>query len=403
MAAVYICHPKRSAVGRYGGALADIRPDDLLAQVIKAVLADAPEFDHSAIDDVFMGCANQSGEDNRNVARMSVLLSGLPETVPANTINRLCGSGLDAIGTAYRAIASGEMALVLAGGVESMTRAPFVMGKPEKAYDRSQTLQDTTMGWRFINKKLDEMYGTEAMPRTAENLAEKYNISREDQDAFALWSQQKTAQAQNDGRLAAEITPITIERRKKDALIVDTDEHPRPDSTIEALQKLRPIYKDGTITAGNASGINDGAAAMLIASEAAVKKYGLTPIAKIEGMATAGVLPTIMGIGPVPATQKLLDRLNLSLDDIDIIELNEAFAAQVLACSRQLGLDDDDARINPRGGSIALGHPLGASGARILISAVHELQHTKKDRALCTMCIGVGQGIALVVSRVGEA
>ena len=403
MAAVYICHPKRSAVGRYGGALADIRPDDLLAQVIKAVLADAPEFDHSAIDDVFMGCANQSGEDNRNVARMSVLLSGLPETVPANTINRLCGSGLDAIGTAYRAIASGEMALVLAGGVESMTRAPFVMGKPEKAYDRSQTLQDTTMGWRFINKKLDEMYGTEAMPRTAENLAEKYNISREDQDAFALWSQQKTAQAQNDGRLAAEITPITIERRKKDALIVDTDEHPRPDSTIEALQKLRPIYKDGTVTAGNASGINDGAAAMLIASEAAVKKYGLTPIAKIEGMATAGVLPEIMGIGPVPATQKLLDRLNLSLDDIDIIELNEAFAAQVLACSRQLGLDDDDARINPRGGSIALGHPLGASGARILISAVHELQHTKKDRALCTMCIGVGQGIALVVSRVGEA
>ena len=403
MAAVYICHPKRSAVGRYGGALADIRPDDLLAQVIKAVLADAPEFDHSAIDDVFMGCANQSGEDNRNVARMSVLLSGLPETVPANTINRLCGSGLDAIGTAYRAIASGEMELVLAGGVESMTRAPFVMGKPEKAYDRSQTLQDTTMGWRFINKKLDEMYGTEAMPHTAENLAEKYNISREDQDAFALWSQQKTAQAQNDGRLAAEITPITIERRKKDPLIVDTDEHPRPDSTIEALQKLRPIYKDGTITAGNASGINDGAAAMLIASEAAVKKYGLTPIAKIEGMATAGVLPEIMGIGPVPATQKLLDRLNLSLDDIDIIELNEAFAAQVLACSRQLGLDDDDARINPRGGSIALGHPLGASGARILISAVHELQHTKKDRALCTMCIGVGQGIALVVSRVGEA
>lgn len=403
MAAVYICHPKRSAVGRYGGVLADIRPDDLLAQVIKAVLADAPEFDHSAIDDVFMGCANQSGEDNRNVARMSVLLSGLPETVPANTINRLCGSGLDAIGTAYRAIASGEMELVLAGGVESMTRAPFVMGKPEKAYDRSQTLQDTTMGWRFINKKLDEMYGTEAMPRTAENLAEKYNISREDQDAFALWSQQKTAQAQNDGRLAAEITPITIERRKKDALIVDTDEHPRPDSTIEALQKLRPIYKDGTITAGNASGINDGAAAMLIASEAAVKKYGLTPIAKIEGMATAGVLPEIMGIGPVPATQKLLDRLNLSLDDIDIIELNEAFAAQVLACSRQLGLDDHDARINPRGGSIALGHPLGASGARILISAIHELQHTKKDRALCTMCIGVGQGIALVVSRVGEA
>lgn len=402
MAAVYICHPKRSAVGRYGGALADIRPDDLLAQVIKAVINDAPDFDHSAIEDAFIGCANQSGEDNRNVARMSVLLSGLPETVPANTINRLCGSGLDAIGTAFRAIASGEMDLVLAGGVESMTRAPFVMGKPEKAYGRSQTLQDTTMGWRFVNKKLDEMYGTEDMPQTAENLAKQYDISRADQDSFALWSQQKAAQAQNDGRLAAEITPITIERRKKEALIVDTDEHPRPDSTIEALEKLNPIYKDGTVTAGNASGINDGAAAMLIASAAAVKKYGLTPMAKIEGMATAGVLPEIMGIGPVPATQKLLRKLNLTLDDMDIIELNEAFAAQALACSRALGLDDRDPRINPRGGSIALGHPLGASGARILISAIHELKRTDTQRALCTMCIGVGQGIALIVSRIGE-
>lgn len=402
MAAVYICHPKRSAVGRYGGALADIRPDDMLAQVIKAVIDDAPDFDHSAIEDAFIGCANQSGEDNRNVARMSVLLSGLPETVPANTINRLCGSGLDAVGTAFRAIASGEMDLVLAGGVESMTRAPFVMGKPEKAYGRSQTLQDTTMGWRFINKKLDAMYGTEAMPQTAENLAKQYDISREDQDSFALWSQQKAAAAQDNGQLAAEITPITIERRNKDALIVDTDEHPRPDSTIEALEKLRPIYKDGTVTAGNASGINDGAAAMLIASAAAVEKYGLTPVAKIEGMATAGVLPEIMGIGPVPATQKLLKKLNLTLDDMDIIELNEAFAAQVLACSRALGLDDRDPRINPRGGSIALGHPLGASGARILISAVHELQRTDAQRALCTMCIGVGQGIALIVSRVGE-
>lgn len=402
MAAVYICHPKRSAVGRYGGALADIRPDDLLAQVIKAVIDDAPDFDHSAIEDAFIGCANQSGEDNRNVARMSVLLSGLPETVPANTINRLCGSGLDAVGTAFRAIASGEMDLVLAGGVESMTRAPFVMGKPEKAYGRSQTLQDTTMGWRFINKKLDAMYGTEAMPQTAENLAKQYNISREDQDSFALWSQQKAAAAQDNGQLAAEITPITIERRKKEALIVDTDEHPRPDSTIEALEKLRPIYKDGTVTAGNASGINDGAAAMLIASAAAVEKYGLTPVAKIEGMATAGVLPEIMGIGPVPATQKLLKKLDLTLDDMDIIELNEAFSAQALACSRALGLDDRDPRINPRGGSIALGHPLGASGARILISAVHELQRTDAQRALCTMCIGVGQGIALIVSRVGE-
>ncbi|WP_372886171.1 3-oxoadipyl-CoA thiolase [Psychrobacter sp.] len=402
MTAVYICHPKRSAVGRYGGALADIRPDDLLAQVIKSVLDDAPDFDHSAIEDSFMGCANQSGEDNRNVARMSGLLSGLSEKVPATTINRLCGSGLDAVGTAFRAIVSGEMELVLAGGVESMTRAPFVMGKPEGAYDRRQTLQDTTMGWRFINKKLDAMYGTEAMPRTAENLAEKYNISREDQDSFAVWSQQKAAQAQNDGRLAAEITPITIERRKKEALIVDKDEHPRPNTNMTTLEKLRPIYEGGTITAGNASGINDGAAAMLIASEAAVKKYGLTPMAKIEGMATAGVPPTIMGIGPVPATQKLLKRLNLSLDDIDIIELNEAFSAQALACSRELGLEDRDPRLNPKGGSIALGHPLGASGARILISAIHELQRTKKDRALCTMCIGVGQGIALVVSRAGE-
>lgn len=402
MTAVYICHPKRSAVGRYGGALADIRPDDLLAQVIKAVLVEAPDFDHSAIDDVFMGCANQSGEDNRNVARMGSLLSGLTEQVPATTINRLCGSGLDAVGTAFRAIASGEIELALAGGVESMTRAPFVMGKPEKAYDRSQKLQDTTMGWRFINKKLDDLYGTEAMPRTAENLADRYNISRKDQDAFAVWSQQKAAQAQNDGRLAAEITPITIERRKQPSLTVDTDEHPRANTDMAALSKLRPIYENGTITAGNASGINDGAAAMLVASEAAVKKYGLTPVAKIEGMATAGVLPTIMGIGPVPATQKLLKRLNLSLDDIDVIELNEAFAAQALACSRELGLDDRDERINPRGGAIALGHPLGASGARILISAIHELQHTKKDKALCTMCIGVGQGIALVISRVGE-
>ena len=402
MTVVYICHPKRSAVGRYGGVLANIRPDDLLAQVIQAVLKDAPDFDHSAIDDVFMGCANQSGEDNRNVARMSSLLSGLTEKVPATTINRLCGSGLDAVGTAFRAIASGEMELALAGGVESMTRAPFVIGKPVSAYDRRQEMQDTTMGWRFINKKLDAMYGTEAMPRTAENLAEQYNISREDQDSFALWSQQKAAQAQNDGRLANEITPITIERRKQEPLIVDKDEHPRPNTDMTALAKLRPIYENGTVTAGNASGINDGAAAMLIASAAAVEKYGLTPMAKIEGMATAGVLPMIMGIGPVPATQKLLKRLNLTLDDIDVIELNEAFSAQALACSRELGLADNDVRINPRGGSIALGHPLGASGARILISAIHELQHSKKDRALCTMCIGVGQGIALIVSRVGD-
>ena len=402
MSAVYICHTKRSAVGRYGGVLADIRPDDLLAQVIKAVLDDAPDFDHIAIEDVFMGCANQSGEDNRNVARMSSLLSGLTEQVPATTINRLCGSGLDAVGTAFRAIASGEIELALAGGVESMTRAPMVIGKAEKAYDRNQTIQDTTMGWRFINKNLDVMYGTEAMPRTAENLAEKFNISREDQDSFAVWSQQKAAQAQNDGRLAAEITPITINKRKQEAIIVDKDEHPRPDTDMAALAKLRPLYENGSVTAGNASGINDGAAAMLIASAAAVEKYGLTPMAKIEGMATAGVQPTIMGIGPVPATQKLLKRLELSLDDMDIIELNEAFSAQALACSRELGLDDRDPRINPKGGSIALGHPLGASGARILISAIHELQRTKKDRALCTMCIGVGQGIALIVSRVGE-
>lgn len=402
MEAVYICHPKRSAVGRYGGALSNIRPDDLLAQVIKSVLDDAPNFDHEAIEDVFIGCANQSGEDNRNVARMSTLLSGLSEKVPATTINRLCGSGLDAVGTAFRAIASGEIDLAIAGGVESMSRAPFVLGKPTKAYDRSQTLQDTTMGWRFVNKKLDAMYGTEAMPQTAENLAKKFNISREDQDLFALWSQQKAAKAQKEGMLAAEITPIIIERHKQEPLVVNTDEHPRPNSNIEALSKLRPIYENGTITAGNASGINDGAAAMLIASELAVKKYGLKPMAKIEGMTTAGVLPTIMGIGPVPATQKLLKRLNLTLDDIDVIELNEAFASQALACSRELGLNDRDDRINPRGGAIALGHPLGASGARILISAIHELQRTKKDLALCTMCIGVGQGIALVVSRVKE-
>ncbi|WP_019672837.1 3-oxoadipyl-CoA thiolase [Psychrobacter lutiphocae] len=402
MEAVYICYPKRSAVGRYGGALADIRPDDLLAQVIKSVLNDAPNFDHEAIDDVFIGCANQSGEDNRNVARMSTLLSGLSEKVPATTINRLCGSGLDAVGTAFRAIVSGEIKLAIAGGVESMTRAPFVLGKSNKAFDRSPKLQDTTMGWRFINKKLDAMYGTEAMPQTAENLARQFSISREDQDQFALWSQQKAAKAQQAGLLAAEITPIIIERRKQQPLVVETDEHPRPNSNIEALAKLRPIYENGTITAGNASGINDGAAAMLIASESTVKKYGLKPMAKIEGMATVGVLPTIMGIGPVPATQKLLKRLNLTLDDIDVIELNEAFASQALACLRELGLDDQDERVNPRGGAIALGHPLGASGARILISAIHELQRTKQQRALCTMCIGVGQGIALVVSRVGE-
>jgi 3-oxoadipyl-CoA thiolase len=355
--------------------------------------------DWAAVDDVILGCANQAGEDNRNVARMSSLLAGLPQDVPAATINRLCGSGLNAVGICANAIRSGEGDLMIAGGVESMSRSPFVIGKSDSAFGRSQTMYDTTMGWRFINKKLDAEYGSEVMPQTAENLAVEKSISREDQDHFALWSQEKAAAAQQDGRLAGEITSVSVPRRKQDPLIVDTDEHPRSTS-LEKLAALRPIFPDGTVTAGNASGINDGAAALLLASENGAAKHNLAPRARVLGMAVAGVPPRIMGIGPVPATQKLLRRLNLSLDDFDVLEFNEAFSAQALACTRELGLADNDPRINTRGGAIALGHPLGMSGARLAITAMDQLYTGGGKLALCTMCIGVGQGIAIVIESV---
>lgn len=398
---VYLCHPRRSAIGRYGGALAPIRPDDLLAQVIKAVLVQCPDLPADAIDDAFFGCANQAGEDNRNVARMATLLAGLPHSVPATTINRLCGSGMDAVGLAYRSIVTGDADLILAGGVESMSRAPFVMGKSSGPYDRSQKLEDTTMGWRFINPALKNQYGTETMPETAENVAERYGISREAQDVFASQSQQKAAAAQESGRFAKEIAPVSYQPRKGDPVIIDKDEHLRPQTTLEALAKLKaPFRENGSVTAGNASGINDGAAAMLVASESAVKRYNLVPVAQIKGMATAGVEPSVMGIGPVPAVQKLLAKQQLSLDDIGIIELNEAFAAQALGCMQELGLSADDSRVNPNGGAIALGHPLGMSGARLLQTAALQFEQSSADYALCSMCIGVGQGIATLLKRV---
>jgi 3-oxoadipyl-CoA thiolase len=357
-----------------------------------------PGVDWSALDDVMLGWANQAGEDNRNVARMSSLLSGLPQEVPACTINRLCGSGLNAVGSCATAIRAAEGDLMIAGGVESMSRAPFVIGKAESAFGRTQNMYDSTMGWRFINKKLQEQYGTDVMPKTAENLAHEMSISREDQDRFALWSQQKAAAARQDGHLAGEICPVSVPQRKKDPLIVDRDEHPR-DTSLEQLAKLKPLFPDGTVTAGNASGINDGAAALLLASEKGARRHQLEPVARILGMAVAGVPPRIMGIGPVPATRKLLGRLGLSLEDFDVLEINEAFAAQALACTRQLGLADDDPRINSRGGAIALGHPLGMSGARLALTAFDQLQHSGGKLALCTMCIGVGQGIAIVMER----
>ncbi len=396
---VFICDAIRTPIGRYGGGLAPVRADDLGAIPLQALMARNPQVDWCQVDDVLLGCANQSGEDNRNVARMSVLLAGLPQDVAGVTVNRLCGSGLNAVGDAARAIKAGEADLMIAGGVESMSRAPFVMGKAESAYGRSQELFDTTMGWRFINKKLDAEYGTEVMPRTAQNLAEEFGISREDQDRFALWSQIKAAAAQEDGRLAEEIVPVSIPQRKGDPVIVDQDEHLRA-TTLDKLGQLRPLFDQGSITAGNASGINDGAAALLLASAEGVARHGLTPQARVLGMAVAGVPPRIMGIGPVPATTKLLERLGLSIDDMDIIELNEAFASQALACARQLGLADDDPRINPQGGAIALGHPLGASGARLVTTAVRQLQRSGGQYALCSMCIGVGQGIAMVVERI---
>jgi acetyl-CoA acyltransferase len=398
---VYLCSPKRSAIGRYGGALANVRPDDMLAQVIRAVIADAGKLDVRQIDDAIFGCANQAGEDNRNVARMATLLAGVPFEVPATTINRLCGSGMDAIGTAFRAIVASEADLLLAGGVESMSRAPFVMGKAHGPYDRNQHMEDTTMGWRFVNSALDAKYGTETMPETAENIAERYNISRQDQDKFALMSQKKAEKAQRAGRFSQEITPITFQPRRGDAVVITEDEHLRQQTTLEALASLKPPFrKNGSVTAGNASGINDGAAAMLIASEQAVARYELMPMARIVGMATAGVEPAYMGIGPVPAVRKLLARTDVKLADIAVIELNEAFAAQGLACMRELGLADDDPRVNPNGGAIALGHPLGMSGARLVQTAAIQLQQIKGRYALCAMCIGVGQGIAMLIERV---
>ena len=399
MTDVFICDGIRTPVGRYGGGLATVRTDDLAALPIAALIERNPDVDWMKVDDVMLGCANQAGEDNRNVARMSGLLAGLSQDVPAATINRLCGSGLNAIGSCASAIRSGEGDLMIAGGVESMSRSPFVIGKAESAFGRTPKMYDTTMGWRFINNKLDKEYGTDVMPQTAENLASEMSISREDQDRFALWSQEKAAAAQQDGRLAGEITPVSVPQRKKDPLIVDTDEHPR-ETSLEKLAALRPLFPDGSVTAGNASGINDGAAALLLASEAGLKAHNLEPRARVLGMAVAGVPPRIMGIGPVPATNKLLQRLGLTLDDIDVIELNEAFSAQALACTRQLGLADDDPRINSRGGAIALGHPLGMSGARLAITALDQLHNGGGKLALCTMCIGVGQGIALVMESV---
>ena len=397
----YICDAIRTPFGRYGGTLAGIRADDLAALPIISLITRHPEVDWSKLDDVILGCANQSGEDNRNVARMATLLAGLPQEVPGVTLNRLCGSSLEAIGSAARAIKSGEADLLIAGGVESMTRSPFVIGKSDSTFGRSQMMEDTTMGWRFINPKLKAMYGTETMPETAENLAAKFNISREDQDAFAYRSQMRVLKAQENGLFENEIIPVSIPVRRSDDLIFDKDEHPRATTTLEGLAKLKPFVKqDGVITAGNASGINDGAAALLIASDKAVTDYGLKPLAKIIGMQSMGVEPSIMGIGPVPAVKKLLARTGLTLEEMDVIELNEAFASQALACMRELGLQDDAEHVNPNGGAIALGHPLGASGARLVTTAVYELARRKGRYALCTMCIGVGQGIALIIERV---
>lgn len=396
----FICDALRTPIGRYGGALSQVRTDDLAAIPIKALMARNPNVDWSQVDEVLYGCANQAGEDNRNVARMASLLAGLPVDVPGGTINRLCGSGMDAVGTAARAIKTGEASLVIAGGVESMSRAPFVMGKADSAFSRSASIYDTTIGWRFVNKLMKAQYGVDSMPETAENVADQFKVSREDQDKFALASQAKAAAAQENGFFDQEITPVSIPQRKGDPIVVSRDEHPRQ-TTIESLAKLKPVVREGgTVTAGNASGVNDGSVAMLLASAVAVKAHGLTPRARVIGMTTAGVEPRIMGIGPAPASKKLLAHLGMTIDQMDVIELNEAFAAQGLATLRELGVADDDPRVNPNGGAIALGHPLGASGARLVMTAVNQLHRTGGRYALCTMCIGVGQGIALVVERV---
>ncbi|WP_186074210.1 3-oxoadipyl-CoA thiolase [Burkholderia gladioli] len=400
MTDAFLCDAIRTPIGRYGGSLSSVRADDLGAVPIKALIERNRDVDWSAIDDVIYGCANQAGEDNRNVARMSALLGGLPQSVPGSTVNRLCGSGMDAIGIAARAIKSGEAGLMIAGGVESMSRAPFVMGKASSAFSRQAEIFDTTIGWRFVNPLMKQQYGVDSMPETGENVATDYGVSRADQDAFALRSQQKAARAQQDGSLAQEIVAVTIAQKKGDPLVISRDEHPR-ETSLEALAKLKGVVRpDGTVTAGNASGVNDGACALLVANEENAKRHGLVPRARILGIATAGVAPRVMGIGPAPASQKLVARLGMSIDQFDVIELNEAFASQGLAVLRMLGVADDDPRVNPNGGAIALGHPLGASGARLVTTAMYQLHRTQGRYALCTMCIGVGQGIALAIERV---
>ncbi len=397
----FICDAVRTPIGRYAGALAQVRTDDLAAHPIAALLERNPDLDPAAIDEVILGCANQAGEDNRNVARMATLLAGLPESVPGATVNRLCGSGLDALGTVARAIRSGEIDLAIAGGVESMSRAPFVMGKADSAFSRGAEIHDTTIGWRFVNPLMKARHGIDSMPETAENVAEEFQISRADQDAFAARSQARAAKAIESGRLAREIAPVTIPRCRGDPVVVERDEHPRPDTTLEALAKLRaPFREGGTVTAGNASGVNDGAAAIVVASAEAAERHGLVPRARVVAMATAGVAPRVMGIGPAPATRRLLERTGLGIDEVDVIELNEAFASQALAVLRELGVDDDAEHVNPNGGAIALGHPLGMSGARLALTATEELHARGGRLAVATMCIGVGQGIAALIERV---
>lgn len=401
MTEAFVCDGVRTPIGRYGGGLSSVRPDDLAALPIGDLMARNSAVDWAAVDDVVLGCANQAGEDNRNVARMALLLAGIPESVPAATINRLCGSGMDALGGAARAIKSGEADMMIAGGVESMSRAPFVMAKAETAFSRAAKIEDTTLGWRFVNKLMKERYGIDSMPETAENVAEEFQISREDQDAFALRSQTRAANAMAAGVFDAEIMPVSIPQRKGENIVIAKDEHPRAGTTLEGLAKLSTLFREGgTVTAGNASGVNDGACALLVASEVAAGKHGLTPRARILGIATAGIAPRIMGMGPAPASRKLLARLNLKVSDMDVIELNEAFAAQALGVTRDLGLADDAEHVNPNGGAIALGHPLGMSGARLVLTAINQLERSGGRYALCTMCIGVGQGIAMVLERV---
>ena len=401
MSEAFICDPVRTPIGRYGGSLSTVRADDLGAVPIRELLARNAAVEAEAIDDVVYGCANQAGEDNRNVARMSLLLAGLPESVPGATVNRLCGSGMNAVGVCAQAVKTGEAELTVAGGVESMSRAPFVMGKADTAFSRKAEIYDTTIGWRFVNRMMKKQYGTDSMPETAENVAEEFQVTREDQDAFAARSQARAVAAQENGNLAAEIVPVSVPQRRADPVVLEKDEHPRAGTTVEKLAGLPTPFRDGgTVTAGNASGVNDGAAAMFVASEKAVADYDLKPLARVVGMATAGVPPRIMGIGPAPASEKLLARLGLKIDDMDVIELNEAFAAQGLAVLRMLGVPDDAEHVNPNGGAIALGHPLGMSGARLVTTAAYELQRRGGTYALCTMCIGVGQGISMVIERV---